>query len=292
MGFKKRPPSGYSIADYPLPHEWSSGFELTADSDTGNSTIINIFRQSQEANAVETIKVNPRNGAFAEETGVTCAEGSIIGDNMFRMAMHLTKGAIETDKLRELAVYIMPIYMAFDDTYTAMDTNSSTEIEDVIEMARSTSLFRGQPLYDGNKLTLGGTSPAQPLNTIHYAEAFGDWGLTTTAVLESVAFSENDFYDTINYKTNGGMLKKVTGRMMRITLKQDRPFYKAWTSPPFPSVKRMNPFTYCGMLVHVPPAGAIGQFSHGTDVTAINHVRVTNHGKFDEWNQNFEQVAV
>ena len=53
----------------------------------------------------------------------------------------------------------------------------------------------------------------------------------------------------------------------------------------------MNDFTFCGMLIHVPVAGTFGQYNHSAETTAIKHLRLSFHCRFDEWNSEFLQVA-
>ncbi len=75
---RERPPRGYEMQDYPLPHSCFQQFELGGESATLNSTIIPLFRSSLAATGEEAVEVNPKNALFAKEGGHTCFQGSII----------------------------------------------------------------------------------------------------------------------------------------------------------------------------------------------------------------------
>ncbi len=96
------PPKGYRADEYPLPHSHAFKFELEAEDETKNTTIIPLFRMTEAFATPETVEVNPNNTNFAEDAGSACCRGSIIPKVTLTFNATLTKGAIETDKIRSI----------------------------------------------------------------------------------------------------------------------------------------------------------------------------------------------
>ncbi len=200
----------------------------------------------------------------------------------------MAKAGRETDKLKNLVFNWMPIYSAFLDDLEAEDSKTNTQIEDVLELAHDTTNEDVNPLYSTTNLVAGGNSPVSTVTDAN--EAFGDLGLTTDLLLESVAFDKNAFWDNMQFKTNAGKLAKVAGQMRTITLNHERPYIYTSNNFTHPTVKRMNPFTFCGILVHLPLASETDQIFNANDVTSISHLVVNVAWRFSEWNHNFNQT--
>ncbi len=287
---KKFPPKGYQSTDYPLPHRYGFSLSLSGENEAKNSTIFPLFRMSEACINPEAIEVNPTNANFSEELGASIFRGSIVPKIMFHFDAWMTKGAIETDKLRHIKLKWMPIYTSFLNSLDAADEKTGTDIESIMELQHETTNKDVYPLYTGTKLD--GVTYNVPLNTLGYTEVFGDYGLSTNAILESVAFSDSDFYNTMQYKTNAGMLKKVVGPMRTVNLTRDRPYKYFSNNFTAPQVKRGNPYTFCGILFHVPQGEQQGQNFASADTTAINHINVSGGVRFDEWNPVFDQAHI
>ncbi len=286
---RKFPPRGYRNDEYPLPHNSSFAFSLNAENETLNSTILPIFRQSEACINAESIEVNPNNTAFAEEPGATCFRGSIIPKVNISYRISMTKGAIETDKMRSLIVNVMPIYTSFLDSLDAEDEKTATDIEGLLSLEHATDNKDTQPIYSAVKLL---NASSLPMTTLGYTETRTDWGIASTDILESVAFSKEGIYDTLQYKTNAGMLKKVMGNMRAILVTRDRPYRYYSNNFTYPTVKRMNPYTFCGILFHLEQAGSVDQVFIAGDTTDIPHIHINGRIRFDEWNNGFEQAPV
>ncbi len=282
---RKFPPRGYRSDEYPLPHNFSIMPALQAELATKGTTIVPFFRTSELAVSAETIEVNPRNANFAEDTGCIIHNGSIVPRLTVKMLVSLTKGAVETDKIRALNFYYMPLYFAFVDSLDAMDDKTATQVEDIMEMQHDVTNKDTYPLYNTTKLSAG----IMPLSTVPLTEAFGDVGLTTSTTLEGVTWIKEDFHDTLSYKTNAGMLKKVTGGLRKVVVTRDRPFSYFTQNFTHPMVKRGNPYTFCGMLLHLPQVSTPDQFQFAAETTVIDHLNIQIICRFDEWNQNFDQ---
>ena len=279
----RRIPRGYNQMQYPQPHNFSYQFKLNLEDETKNSAICTLLRTSEVATGVSAIEVNPRNAAFAEDAGPLIHMGSIVP------RLNITMLAKATDAVTSCILNYMPIYTAFLNNLEAADDKTDTQIEDVLMLQHDTTNKDVYPLHANVNLE-GAFS--QPLSSIAATEAFGDYGLTTDATMESVAFNKENFFDNLQYKTNSSMLKKVTGPMRSIVLGDERPykfFSRNYTNP---IVKRGNPYTFCGILFHLPQVGQFDQVGFAGDTTNIAHVDIKLSCRFDEWNPEFDQSAL
>lgn len=283
-----RPPRGYRMEEYGLPHIFSYRGALSAESATQDATILTILRYSEACANPDTIEVNPRNANFARETGATCCPGSIVPRITMNLDLWLSKGAIETDKIQRLKVNWFPIYTAFLDSLDAADDKTTTDVEGILKLQHETTNRDVYPLNVAKLLD----ADNQPLSTINDAdEALGDYGLTTTAVLESVAFVKETMYDARSYYTNQGMIRKVMGKMRTIALDRTHGYHYFSNNFTYPTVKRLNPYTFCGILISVPSSEDHDQLTFLGDTTVIPHVNFNMKIRFDEWNPNFDQSA-
>ncbi len=290
MVFKQNPPRGYRSAEYPLPHSTAFGFSLAGVNETKNTTIYSIFHASESAVNPETVEVNPSNAAFAEDAGACIHPGSIIPKVRLTFQAHLTDAAVETDKLRALKFYYMPIYTAFIDTLEAEDTRigATSEIQDIIGLSSNSASKRVLPLYSGTDML----NPSNVgLSTIPYTETFANYGLTTNALIESVAFDKQVWLDALHYYSNQGMLRKVCGPMKQVTVTRDRPFNFFSNNFTNPMVKRGNPFTFCGIMFHMDLIGSVDQYHAFDGATDVAHITIGGRVRFDEWNSSFDQAA-
>ncbi len=110
-------------------------------------------------------------------------------------------------------------------------------------------------------------------------------------LLEGVAFVINDYYDMLQYKTNAGKLKAVQGGLKWITLTKNRPYRDIYFKIRS-KTKRMNPYTFFGCLFTVPPGGTHRCKSVVGDTTAITHVFIDAHVRYNEWNSEFNMKRV
>ncbi len=284
----KIPPRGYRQEEHPLPHNFNNTFQLHLEDETKNSAYIPIFRTSELAINPETIEVNPSNAAFGEDPGPTIHNGSIVPRVNFRMSATLTKAAIETDKVRALLFNWMPVYTAFLSSLEAEDPRTAVQVEDILELQHDVTNKDTYPLNSSVNLS---AASDWPISTKPYTEVFGDWGLSVDLQYEGVAFDKELFFDAMQYYGNAGMLKKSVGPMKTIMVTRDRPYRYHSSNFTNPTVKRGNPYTFCGVLVHLPQANAADQLMLASDTTNITHLDISFHVRFDEWNPNFDQAA-
>ncbi len=285
----KFPPRGYKQKEFPLPHDIDSFFTLNVGVSTKAATIIPLLETSEQVISAESIEVHPYNLSFSEENSHMIHFESVVDRMMLKFTISLTKASIETDGVRSLLVKYMPIYMAFVDDYDAMDDKTDTDIEALIEMQHAENKKDGYPLYNGTDISTGGI----PMSNVNFpTQGFADMGLTTDTKIEAVGFNEQEFFDAMSYYSNKGKLKKVVGQLKSVIVTRDRPFRYYSNNYTNGTVKRGNPYTFCGMLFYVPQAGTIGQHLQAADVTTSTGVYVEYQTRYDEWNSEFYQGRI
>ncbi len=284
------PPRGYRAEEYPLPHKFSYEFPISVQDETENSTICTILRASEAATGVEAIEVNPQHTNFAEETGTTIHKGSIVPRINVTMHAELSIAAVAAG-VKFLKLNWMPIYTSFVDNLEADDVLTAIEIEDVLELAHDLTNKDVNPLFSSVNMRTGAS--AHPFSNINDAdEAFGDLGLTTNPTMESVAFDPDAMFDMLRFMTNSGMLKQVMGQWHTVVVSEHRPWFYNSNNFTNPKVKRGNPFTFCGVLIHMDLMDNPRQFYTAGEVTDISHVQFGMNVNYDEWNPNFDQTVL
>lgn len=194
------------------------------------------------------------------------------------MRVSLTKGAIETDKVKTLRFAFMEMYGAFED-FDAKDELTTNTIGDLLELTSESTDRQTYPIYDGTDLTAKyGTS--QTLGT-------DSMGLTTDTKLENVAFNVENYYDALNYYTTSDKLKRQQSGLRWITLTENNP-QRLIRFTMKSSVKAINPYAFLGHMIHVPKVGTKYQTHQAGDLSAIDHLIVDYRCRYLEWNDNFQ----
>lgn len=292
MAFR-RPPKGYRKMEYPLPHNFEYHFNLDFLDLTRDATMVTLFRGSETTNAADTIVANPAHPSFLEDTGPTVIMGSIIPKVMVSIKMNLPQVVIADNEFGSLVVNVMPLYFAFKDTLEAINSGPpETEVEEILEMQHAAVPKRTNPLWSGIDLS---SNLNHPLSTVTDTDvATTDWLLTTDAKLESVAFDDKVYYDSLQYYSNAGMVRKVTGRKQSFVLRRDRTAHMFSNNFTYPMVKRINSYTYCGILIWTTTPGTTGSYGESGDwnPTDLDLVHFNVQVRFDEWNADFDQTTV
>ncbi len=265
---------------YPQPHKINGGCAFEADDATLDSTIIPVCFYDEGLGAPTGKETNPRNSAFAIVAGEgNCFVGSRVNDINGILRFSLSS-LFNDSNLPSLRFAWMPIYMAFKENYTAIDELSSLEVQDILELQTESTDRQGGALYVAAKdLPEKATGDAVVGTNTPF--------LDTDTGLESVAFEQGTYYDMLHFLTNGSLLAKSSGGLRWITLTRDRPT-KTVRFNIKPKVKRMNEFTYCGILLHVPLAGTFDQnFAVAEIAGAVNLLYADWHIRYNEWNEDF-----
>lgn len=262
---------------YPRPHDQVTVFNNGLE-DTQTATIVPIAHYDEGLGSPASFNAHPEHASFTETDSSNCYPDSRINLLTSRVEMSLTKPALETDKLHVVNVGFMPIMMSFKEDYIAVDELSSVEVQDVLELQTESTDRQGGALYNG-------TDTGAPYTNSSLVGADVPF-LTTDAKLEKVDFDIDLYYDSLHYKTIAGKLKNCSGGIKWIKLTKNHP-YTTFNIKIRGKIKRMNPYTYFGVLILTPRVDSEYQIPIGTDTTAIAHVQTKVTSRYNEWHQNF-----
>ncbi len=277
-------PKGYFQTEFPLPHNLNYIFDFGIETTASNATYIPIILNDEALVNADAVNVNPEHGSFAEADHAYCHKNSIIPRINFTLRAAMTFGAIETDGMRSMPFSWMPVYTSFLNRLEAEDSKTAVQVEDILELEHETVGKSCYPLWATTNLLNGG------LVELHATPTTPLMGLTTDAVHENIVFDKELFFDSLQYYTNAPMLKKVTGSMKTVTITRDRPYIYHSYNFTNPMVKRINPYTFCGVLCYTPLASNVESLVKASETTNISHLRVSAHIRYDEWNPHFDQT--
>ncbi len=269
---------------FPRPHSfqvnWGFALEDAIDTDT---TMVPVCFYDEGLGATSAYESNPEHASFAETTSANCFPQSRVDNIYGNLSVRLSKAAIETDKVSALTFAVMVVSLAFKESYTAIDEKSQNEIQDILELQTESTDRQGGPLYVALDMPIGSQATAvAPTNTPF---------LDTNLSLEPVAFSEEFFYDAMQYYTNKGMLKKVQSGLKWYTLTKQRPYINIPIHIKSGS-KFMNAYNYQGILVHAPFSGSAKQLMSAGDTTDVTHLYCSFTARYNEWNSDFNSARV
>ncbi len=270
---------------YAQPHELRYGFAFELDDATLDSTICPIAFYDEGMGAPTALETHPENAAFAVITNqANCFINSRINLVLANIRFNLTSKALD-ENVPTIRIGIMPIHMAFIDDYTAIDELSALEVQDVLEMQTESTDNQGGPLYvAATDLPEATASEALLATTTPF--------LDTDTGLEAVAFNTTQYYNMMHFMTNSGKLKVAQSGLRWFNLNANTPV-RSFDIRIVPKVKRMNKFTYFGLLVHCPINTSLDQDAKAGDITAATqYVHVSMRARYSEWNQNFNSRKV
>ncbi len=277
-----RAPRGYKEFDYPLFHHIEFEFGLRTYSVVGNSsTMLPLFYHDNEVIASpSTTAVNPKHASFSETSELGVLSGCIVPKVNFNFSATLTKGAIETDKIRTIHMKWYPIYIAFLENLDAFDELTGTDIESILDLTHDTTDEVTIPNWNGTDTDSSWTMPTSVQ------------GLTTTQESECITRAQaqrNVLYQAMKYYSNGGKLRKSIGKIHHVTINRDRPYRFNSNNFTAPKVKSGNPYMFCGILYELDETDQHNSILKTAEVTNIEHVRVNGSIDFQEWSHMFNQ---
>ncbi len=279
---RERAPKMMKQAWWPQPHDIKHSVTFEVDNGTLDTTIIPFCFYDEGLGAPSGVNTNPEHASFAIVANQpNCFVGSRVNMIDAELRFALTSKFFD-DNLSGIRIATMPIFMAFINDYTAIDELTSLEVQDILEMQTESTDRQGGPLY------------VAATDLVEKATNTGLMGanvpfLDTDQGLEAVNFVEEDFYDGIHFLTIADKLKSVVGGLKWEILSANRPYIKKRFFIR-PKVKRMNPFTYFGCLVHIPVQGDSEQIGVITrDYTAATqYVDLDWSIRYNEWNAEFD----
>ncbi len=264
---------------YPRPHVMENKFEMSLNGTTKATTLFPIIQNDEGLGDPASYNSHPEHASFAEYVGPNCYPESHVNKTFTKFTVTMSKLAIETDKLRNLLVCFIPIYMAFKEDYTAIDEVTSIETQDVLELVTESTDRQATPIWNGQKL--GGDFPTLGADVV---------GLTTDTKIEGIAFDLNQYIDSKNHLTIAGKMRKIAGQTIWKRVSRDRPATFKMRTINNSKVKMINPYTFCGVIIHMPLATSIMQLTMAADDTNITHTFVTALCRYNEWNENFDHT--
>ncbi len=276
-------PKGYSQTEFPLPHNFKYQTEFSIDATGQEGTYLPIILNDEALVNADTVNVNPEHGSFAESNNAYCHKNSIIPRININLRAKLTKLAIETDKVQTIMFNWMPVYTAFESRLNAADSKTAVDVESILELQHESVGKSVYPIWSGTDLVSGTVG-------IHSTPTTALMGLTTDTKLESVLFDKELFFDALQYYTNSAMLKKVIGKMHRVLLNRTSVYKYSSNNFTMPMVKRVNEYTFCGILVWCPLITDFEQMGSAGNTTAISHIFLSMQVRYDEWNSQFDQT--
>ncbi len=266
---------------WPQPHRIRGSFSFEFDDATLDSTIVTIANYDEGLGTPSARETHPENAAFVvTDDDCSCFVNSTINVVNAEFRFGLTSAFLDHN-LTALRFATMPIHMAFLDDYTAIDELTSLETQDILHMQTESTDRQGGPLYVATKDL---PSKVAGLELQGGNQAF----LDTDQGIEAVAFNHIVYYNGLQFLTIKNKLKSIQGGLQWHTLTKNRPFltYKLRIRP---NVKRMNPFTYFGLMIHAIAATGSDQPNTLTrDLTAATVYMDCDYDiRYNEWNQDF-----
>ncbi len=246
---------------YSRPHDMENKFNLAANATTKNVTSFPQIMNDEGLGDPISYNAHPEHSSFSEYVGPNCYPDSHVNKMFTQITCTMTKGCIETDKIRSMPIMVIPYFIAFKESYEAIDELSSNEIQDILELQKEATDRQGYPIYNGTDLTgeslaLGADVP----------------GLTAGQNIEGIGWSWEILYDMLQYGTNKGKLKATMGNMQWRTLTRDRPVRFNFRNNVPSKVKMINPYTLCGFIIGTPNGSNQLSTNQGVDFSAIDHV--------------------
>ncbi len=274
---------------YPKPHNmihrWKHSLnETTANKDT---VIYPISIYDEGMGAPGSYNAHPEHASFAESNSPNCYPDSEIHNIFTQMTISgqtlLFGEGVSGNQIQAINYAYMPIYMTHEDGL-AIDELTSLEVQDILETERDATDRQTTPLWNGVKV-----DEIVANDSLLATDVFG---LTTNQKLEHVTFSEQNYYDCLQYMTNSGKLKVCNGGLKWMTLKKGNPVHKI-NFHIRPKTKRMVPYSFFGVMIHIPEADSLRQLVSKNDASAdVEHLQIKFTTRFQEWNQgyNFDRV--
>lgn len=282
----ERPPPGYNKRDKPLPHDFFYKYNLSIQ--TGTNRMMETYMHTSKLTAApSTIEVNPRNAAFANETGALVGFDSIIQIIDIITDISLTKQAVVTDKFHAIKFFWQNIHGAFEDAWTPTDEKTGFSTATILELISDTTNEDVIPDFLTDLLT----EQDQPLSTIHDTETFAHYGLTTDAKLEGVPWDLDLWFDAMQFFTNAGKLKTLAGRVNSATVTTNKPYMRIRERRFVPkSVRFGNPHMFFGRRYYAPvPTDKYSIQSDADSSAGLGTLNVTTKIRYNEWNPDFNQ---
>ncbi len=291
-----RPPSGFASQLYPLRHRFEYRTLLDLLLGPKNSAIFTLVKNYKTVTSAKTVDVNPHHTNFVTDGGSVCQPMSIIDQLRLTLRFSLTESSIDTDKIPDLHVLWRPIFFSFPEKLDAADDETTTTVASILSLTKDATEEDVTPAHGGTaaKLVVNSSTATYPASTVNLTEVFGLMNLTTNTGPEGSPHDELVFQKAIAYYTNKGALKACVGATRHMTLSKDRASRTYRINKFVPrSIRRIVPYTFFGILVHLPVLGERGQYIFAPNPAATaGHVGVSVICNYHEWHNDFNQKMI
>ncbi len=286
-------PRGLESQKNPLKHRFNYAFGLSAFTATMNSAWVPLVKNYKGVVNPNTIEVNPHNTDVNLETGAICSPMSII-QNM-QVVINATKSNTQ-DTNDPIKFSWTPFFCAFAEKYDAADDDTGTTVAAIMQLTKDSVQQDITPISTNKLPVIGSSDKSHPLSTVNLAEvATTHLNMTTDATMEDTPWDSEAFSKLLSYGTNKGALSSCLGRTRRATLPIAATKQKSWFLKKFVprNIRRIVPYTFFGLLFHVPIQGDISAYYNDTDLTAsLNHIGFTVSVRYDEWNESHNNTMI
>ncbi len=263
---------------YPQPHQMRDSWAYELDDNTIDTTCYPIIMHDEGLGTPSDQETHPENAAFALVNRPNCFVNSRVNKIKGQLTFALTSKALD-DNIPAVKCYFMVTKMAFKENYVAIDELSTAEVQDVFKLQTESTDRQGYPLWNGTKMATKYTNSGLLDAAVP--------GLTTDQQIEGVAFSPTSYYNAIHYQTIAGITKASARGLKFITLTPNRPVAKIRIHIDS-KVKRMNEYTFFGLIVGCQSVDNEFQYVTTADITAATkYVYADVVFRYNEWNGDF-----
>ncbi len=302
------PPAGFKTELYPLRHRLLYSFGLSAKDEDNNTALATLVRNTSDtiAGVPGSVVVNPHHTAYVEDAGPAVCKMSILDKLSLSIRFNLTEHvltkhhnsgtstneAFSGDSLNSIKLLWRPFFFSFGEKLSAADDDTSTTVETILGLTSDATYEDVVPLTTNKLPVIGPSDLPQPVSTVNIAEVFGDYNQTTDTTMEDHVWDEDLFHAALKRYTNKGALKSMVGQTRHLTLTQNRPFKNYYIDKFVPkAIRRVMPYTFFGIQVHVPLLGDITQmYTANANVTgSVAHVGCKMICNYHEWNADHYQ---
>jgi len=300
------PPSGFENTLYPLRHRLVHSYGLSMKDEDNNTAITTLVRHTNDiittgAGVPKMIVVNPRNTAYVSDAGPAVCNMSILDKLSLSLKFNMTDncsdrqetaaGVFTGDTIHSLKFFWRPIFFSFSEKLAAADDDTGTTVEAILGLTSDATFEDVVPLTTNKLPTTGASNIAHPASTVNIAEVFGDYNMTTNLNGEDQPWDEDLFQDALKRFTNKGALKSMVGRTRHVTLTRSKPYMNFFIDKFVPkSIRRVQPFTFFAIQVHVPIVSHVSSPYHATTLTgSVAHLGVKLICHYHEWNNGHYQ---
>ncbi len=299
-----RPPPGFESELYPLRHRIIYSFGLSGVTTTMNSAFATLVRHTNDviANTPKIIVVNPHNSNYVKDAGPAVAKMSIIDKLRLTIRFNMTNICSDTnetstdtftgDSIQHIKCLWRPIFFSFPEKLDAADDVTTTTVAAILALTKTAAQEDVVPLTT-NKLPVAGASDlSHPLSTVNIVEVgVDDYNMTTNETMEDHVWDEDIFQEALLRYTNKGALKACVGSTRYVNLSRRNPYKTFYIKKFVPrAIRRVMPYTFMGIQVHVPTATDIGQDYMEKALTPSKaHIGVKIICHYDEWNPDHYQ---